>query len=419
MLGCTGQALNAQTHEGDASESDSSTPNQGDGEAEGDGVSPTGDGGPDGDGQGDGDAPNPRVDAGPNPCATSECPAGQWQNITPPGLNPATYPCTDLQFDPGNPSTLIAYYGDGGGIWKSTNAGSSWTQIGNLPMPNSLGRLLIDPENSERMYATGSVRGNSLGFWISNDGGDTWSIPPAFQAGVGSMWNADVYNMVADPTDFDHFLLTFHSGWPCCGNSAGVLESKDGGNSFIVHPPAPGMDHGQGIAFLYDPALGIGNANTWLMGAGYGAGLFRTSNAGESWTMVSGLQENHGGFDAHYSAQGFLYIGANGGVYRSTDNGQSWQMAMSGLPNSYFYSVISDGHFLYTGQAFVGVQYNTPTYVALEGGDDEGMSWSAYSDQIIPEGPFKMVFDAENGVIYSAAWGSGAWALKVAEPTSN
>jgi hypothetical protein len=350
-----------------------------------------------------------------NPCAVDGgCPAGVWRNITPPSIDPKQFPCTDLQFAPGEPSVLVAMFGDGGGLWKSSDAGATWAQIGNLPMPNSLGRLLIDPKDAKHMYATGSVRGASLGFWVSHDGGTTWAIPGAFMSGESTMWNFDVYNIVADPTDFNHILLTFHNGWPCCGNSAGILESHDGGDSYLVHPPAAGMDHAQGIAFLFNPALGIGDANTWLVGAGYNAGLFRTTDAGATWTQVNPLQQDHGGFDAHYSAQGYLYIGAVGGVYRSTDNGASWEQENNGLPASYYYSVIGDGHYLYTGQSFVGLDYNTPMFVSLEGGSAEGRSWTAYSSQIIPQGPFKMVFDRTNHVIYNATWGSGAWALTVA-----
>ncbi len=63
------------------------------------------------------------------------------------------------------------------------------------------------------------------------------------------------------------------------------------------------------------PALGLGNANTWLVGAGYNAGLFLTTDAGTTWTQVSTMEEDHGGFDAHYSKQGFVYIGASDGLY--------------------------------------------------------------------------------------------------------
>jgi photosystem II stability/assembly factor-like uncharacterized protein len=350
------------------------------------------------------------------PPGPSTCPSGSlalkpstWTNITPPSIDPAKNACTDLQFDPGNPCTLYALYG-GGGLWKSTDQGSTWSQIGNLPMPNSLGRILIDPKDSQHIYATGSVNGSSLGFWVSRDGGKTFAIPDAFKAGgAAGKWTNDVYNMVADPDDFNHVVLTLHY---TPGPSAPLLETKDGGASFIVHDPAAGMDHAQGIAMLYDPALRIGDSKTWLVGAGYGTGIFRTTDAGASWTKVSDAQQNHGGFDVHYSAQGFLHVGVTGGLIRSTDNGVTWTKESNGLPGGYYYSVIGDGRLLYTSTAFVGVNYDRTFFTSPEGGASEGQTWTPYGTQTMPSGPWKMVFDAGNGIIYNASWGA-AWALKV------
>ncbi len=347
-----------------------------------------------------------------NPNAMPPMP-GVWRDITPRQITKANSPCTDIQFALSNPSTLIAMYGnDGGGLFKSTDSGSTWAPVGNLPTPLSLGRVLIDPQDPLHMYATGSVQGNSKGFWVSHDGGNSWAMPPAFSAGAKTTWSIDVYNVVADPADFNHFLLTFHYEWPCCPRAAGVVESFDGGTSYVAHNPVAGMDTGQGIAFLYNPALHLGDPKTWLMGAGYNNGLFRTSNAGATWTQVSTMQENHGGFDAHYSAQGFLHVGGFMGVYRSTDNGLTW--TQESLPPGAYYSVIGDGMQLYTARAFVGVDFNQPFYVTPEGASTEGDQWTPFGQQSIPSGAWKMSFDPVNRIIYNAAWGSGCWALTVA-----
>jgi photosystem II stability/assembly factor-like uncharacterized protein len=362
------------------------------------------------------DASDPDVDAR----TIAPVMPGTWRDISPPSLEATlatTTPCTDLQFDPGNPATLYAMYGSSG-IWKSIDAGTTWNAIGDLPTPVSLGRVRIDPGDSTHLYATGSVNGSSLGFWVSHDGGQTFTMPAAFTAGASGSsptWSTDVYNIAVDPTDFDHFLLTFHQPWPCCGEDAGILESQDGGTTFTPHTPPAGMNHGNGVAFLYQPALAIGTASTWLVGAGYDPGLFRTSDGGATWTSVSTLQDNHGGFDAHYSAQGYLYIGSSMGVYRSTDNGQTWQNESQGSLSTWTYSVIGDGKRLYTSPAFVGQPFNQPFFVSTEGGADEGTQWTAMSTQVIPNGPWRMVFDSANGIIYGANWSSGAWALTVAD----
>jgi hypothetical protein len=345
---------------------------------------------------------------------------GVWRDITPTSLQAtvqSSTPCTDLQFDPSHRSTLYAMFG-GAGIYKSSDAGATWNAIGNLPTPVSLGRIRVDPGDPTHLYATGSVQGSSLGFWVSHDGGQTFSMPAAFTAGLmgtSPPWSNDIYNIAVDPTNFDHFLLTSHQPWACCGEDAGILESRDGGTTFTAHAPPSGMNHGNGVAFLYDPAAGIGDASTWLVGAGYNAGIFRTTDSGATWSLVSSVQDNHGGFDAHYSTQGYLYIGSSAGVQRSTDNGVTWTAVSQGANATWTYGVVSDGKRLYSSPAFVGEAFNLPIYVSTEGGPDEGTQWTAMSAQVLADGPWRMIFDADNGIIYSASWSGGSWALTVTD----
>lgn len=344
---------------------------------------------------------------------------GTWRNLTPVSVDLTKNSCTDLKFAPSNPSVLYLLvggdFGKPGGLWKSLDGGGSWVKFPSTPNELSVGRLLVDPSNPNHLYMIGSVNGptSSWGFWISRDGGSNWIMPPAFSAGAATTWTADIYNIAVNPTDFNHIIMSSHRGWPGYGDDAGVLESKDGGATFIAHFPPAGMNHGNGIAFLMDPAHGQGNGDTWLVGGGYSPGIFRTSDAGQSWTNVATtLQDNHGGFYATYSSQGYLYIGVRNGLGRSTDNGATWTLLTLGGGN-WYYGAVSDGKYLYTSEAYVGVSYNTPFKVSAEGGLNEGDSWSAYNLQTMPQGPFRMAFEPANKIIYTANWGGGAWALNV------
>lgn len=364
-----------------------------------------------GSGGSSGDTTNPPVEPGtPVPGKSGATPLvpGTWQDITP---SQGASACTDITFDPSNPSTLYAMFADSGS-WKSTDSGATWVNLGNMPRPVSLGRIRVDPRDPMHLYATGGVTGNSWGFWVSRDGGETWAQPGAFIDGALSTYTNDVYNLIVDPDDFDHFILTSHRGWTCCGEDAGVIESTDGGETFIAHMPPTGMNHGNGGAILRNKATGEGDGNTWLIGGGYSAGMWRTADAGQTWTRVSEEQDNHGGFYANYSAQGFLYVGVANGIARSTDNGVSWTLMREGL-GGWYYGAVSDGNFLYTGQAYVGVENTAPIMVSPEGGADEGTTWTAYNDQVMREGPFRMVVEPQGRIIYAASWGAGAWALKI------
>lgn len=344
---------------------------------------------------------------------------GTWRQITPISVDLTKNSCTDLKFASSNRSILYLLvggdFGKKGGLWKSFDGGASWAKFPSAPNEYSVGRILVDPNDPNHLYTSGGVNGptSAWGFWISHDGGATWTMPPAFAAGAAATWTTDIYNIAVDPEDFNHIVMSSHRGWPGHGEDGGVLESKDGGTTFIAHAPPAGMSHGNGIAILSDPIHGQGNGNTWLVGGGYAQGIFRTSDAGQHWTNVApALQDNHGGFFASYSAQGYLYIGVRNGLGRSKDNGLTWTHLTGGL-GGWYYGAISDGKNLYTSEAFVGTVYNNPFKVSAEGGSDEGSVWAAYSAQTLPQGPFRMVFDGTNKIIYSANWGGGAWALNV------
>jgi photosystem II stability/assembly factor-like uncharacterized protein len=338
--------------------------------------------------------------------------AGQWTKITPPGICAgAHYGCMDIHVHPCNPY-VIYITSDMEGMWRSTDGGATWTRIGNLAdsiwcgakQLDSPGVLEINPQNPMQMYTIGGVRGCTVGFWVSNDGGDTWSMPKGFSDQANNSvggWTNDGYDVKADPFDFKHVLMTFHSGFEFTGD-AGVLESKDGGNTWIRHWPR-GWGAGHSVWYL-------NNSTTWLVGT-QGNGYWRTTDSGANWTKVADRDMQHGGTDAFYSKTGVLYVGALSNILRSTDNGATFTLVAPNTGDGY-YAVMGDGNQLYAQLANTGSHGGSPaSYIVSP--ETDGMTWKNYNNQTFSDGPYRMDFDAQNRIMYSANWNAGVWALKV------
>jgi len=338
---------------------------------------------------------------------------GAWTNVSPAGVpfNDGAF-TQGMAIDPCDPSTLYLTVcsfdveGDKAGLYKSTDAGATWERTSLLDEPI---RIRIDPHDSNHLYAVDGVRGNSQGFSVSFDGGKTFEHPQAFVdlKTSADMFQYDTYDLAVDPTDFAHVLVSHHSAWGWTdtkwNTNSGVLESKDGGVSWLVHEPLEGWGSGHAINFLYEPTLGLGDSDTWLLGT-QGAGMFRTSDAGKTWTKVADIGIQHGGGSVYYDKAGILYASGANKNLRSTDNGLTWTPISD--PRGYN-AVFGDGQLLYTAPGFGPTSF----FTSPEG---EGTTWTPFTpDQPFDSGPFEMALDRTNGILYAACWGDGLWALKL------
>jgi photosystem II stability/assembly factor-like uncharacterized protein len=338
---------------------------------------------------------------------------GVWLDITPPAaqVNPkADVFCQGMAIDPGNPSTLYLCVNAFDvskpvGIYKTTDGGSAWRRVGHLDEPV---HLVVDPKDPKHLYAVDGVRGNTMGFWISDDGGESWTQPAGFIKATGSpVGTRDLYSIATEPGDFNHILVSFHSPWAGTKN-AGVLESVDGGLTWEARQPPAGSAEGYGMAifFLSFPRHKMGNGKTWLFTAQQG-GFFRTADGGASWSQVYDNPMTHGGNQIYCSRTGTLYSGGYQYPSRSTDNGLTWAQVKTGLDYSWYMGVAGDGNNIYVGN----VGEKSPMYVSPE---TDGTVWTPYQGgkQTFATQPFEMHFDSANGIMYSANWG-GLYALKV------
>src|SRR5262249_1770347 len=152
-----------------------------------------------------------------------------------------TFGTAALELDPSHPGTLYAC-ADQRGLWKSTDCGANWSRLGDANAQYDGGTtakyldspvlVRIDPCDAQHLYATQGVRGSTLGFWESHDGGETWTMPKGFVDIASQIGTRDVTSAAVDPSDFGHVLVGSHSPWSGLPN-AGVLETKDGGKTFV------------------------------------------------------------------------------------------------------------------------------------------------------------------------------------------
>lgn len=132
------------------------------------------------------------------------------------------------------------YYGDG--VYKSTDAGKTWTNMG-LPESHHIGRILVHPEDPDIVWvaALGHLYSENpeRGVYKSTDGGESWSkVLDVVVAGK----NIGAVDIAINPDNPDVLLAatydkvrrpwTFNEGGP----GSGIYKSTDGGENW--HPPS-------------------------------------------------------------------------------------------------------------------------------------------------------------------------------------
>lgn len=344
------------------------------------------------------------------PATAPQLEVGVWKDISP---KPWTkeFCATGLAIGSCNPG--IIYLGSNA-IYRSVDAGTSWMKVGKIKRGDEMGfmdgsnHIRVNPNDPDHIYAVSGVNGAFLGFWISHDGGDTFEMTDSYRnlQGDKGIFPLDVYDIAVNPTDFNHLLLSFHNPWGHDDsewkNNAGVLESKDGGQTWIVHPPM-GWGYGHSISFVWDPKLGFGDVNRWLLGT-QDHGRWLTTDAGMTWKKVTDYPIAHGGGTIYYAKSGLLYASGSGRNIVSADDGETWSELSTPFSSN---AIWGDGKQVYSAPYFGPA----PFYVTPEEGD--GSTWTKFNDQMFDQGPFQMVMDTKNRIVYTASCLGGLWALKL------
>lgn len=328
-------------------------------------------------------------------------------------------------------ATSGAFFGDG--IYKSTNAGETWTNIG-LPESGHIGRIVIDPTNPDKVFvaATGTLYGTNeeRGIYRTLNGGTTWerilftssgtaAIDVAINPNNPNILFAAMWERIRQPWQRDYAGLT-----------SVIHRSLDGGNTWQelgVSQGLPAPDEATGrIGIAISPSnpenvyarfttneitnefnglyKSTNNGDDWSLITlseisnvdsffGWyfgnlrvhptnpdliyvlGQRLYRTTNSGQDWNEVFGMHVDHHAMEFSNNNTDLILAGNDGGAYLSSNGGNSWNK-FENLPITQFYNIEVDNtqpERLYGGtqdnNTIRTTTGNLNDYTAILGGD--------------------------------------------------
>lgn len=317
------------------------------------------------------------------------------------------------------------YFGaTGGGLWKSTDSGNSWSCVSDgFFATSSVGAVAVSDSNPDVVYAgmgEREIRGDVSegdGMYKSTDAGKTWKH-------IGLENTRTISRIVIDPKNPDIVYAAALGHLFAPGSDRGVYKSTDGGKSWtkVLYE----SDIAGAVELVMDPTdsktLYAATWEAWrtpnhMNSGGPGSKLFKTTDGGDHWTDITrtkGMPEGvigKIGLSVCASNHQRLYAiveAAHGGVYRSEDAGTTW-------------SKLSDNHDLTQRAWYFTHIYADPkdanhVFVLNVGSSqskDGGKEWNGFrtthSDNhdlwINPDDPKKMIESNDGGASVSTDGG--------------
>ena len=245
----------------------------------------------------------------------------------------------DIAIHPEFPSLWYAAVGSGS-VWKTTNAGTTWTPIFDDQASYSIGCITLDPSNPNTIWVgTGeNVGGRHVGFgdgvYRSRDGGASWE-------NMGLRKSEHIGNIVVSPKNSDVVYVAAQGPLWSPGGERGLYKTTDGGaswdmilgggqytgvNEVRMDPRDPNVLYATTHQRVRNVAA--------LIDGGPESGIHKSTDGGETWRKLSkGLpEEEMGRIGLAISPQQPDVIYATielahrkGGFYRSEDGGESWE----------------------------------------------------------------------------------------------
>jgi photosystem II stability/assembly factor-like uncharacterized protein len=356
----------------------------------------------------------------------------RWRNVGPPRGGRANA----VSGVPGEPTTF--YFGSvGGGVWKTTNSGRTWTPVFDSEPVASIGAIGVAPSNPSTVYVgTGEADMRSQisygnGVYKSTDAGRTWTH-------LGLDGTRQIGRVIVDPKDANTVFVAAlgHAYGP--NPERGVYRTRDGGRTW-QKVLFKGNDVGA-IDLQFDPlnprtiyaTLWNTRRPPWSIyppSYGPGGGVFKSTDGGDTWQQltnglpVEGLGRIGIAVAPTNPARVYAIVDAKaGGLYRSDDAGATW-------------SLISNqsriwGRGWYFCKIAVDPKNADTVYVSntsLYRSNDAGRNWTAIKGApggddyhqlwIYPDDPRRMILGSDQGAIVTED-GAQTWSSWYNQPTA-
>ncbi len=340
------------------------------------------------------------------------------------------------------------YFGSAnGGVWKTTNAGQSWTNItdfrvkGSAPEISSVGALAVAPNDPNVIYVGTGESGlredltYGTGVYRTTDGGETWS-----HLGLDDTQQIGAIRVHPTNPDIAYVAAIGHAFG--ANKSRGVYKTADGGKtwtqSLFVDDSTGAIDIAldQSNPRMLYAAMWHIRRTPWGMTSGGGhSGLYKSTDAGDTWTDISA---NPGLPNTALGRIGVAISPANprriyatveapdsagvprGGIYRSDDAGAHWQRTSGDQRwqvRAWYYSTITadpqDENTVYVN--------NLGTWRSSDGGKTWTRIQVPHGDThllwIDPKDPKRMMHANDGGGTISFDRGA-TWSTIMNQPTS-
>jgi photosystem II stability/assembly factor-like uncharacterized protein len=227
-----------------------------------------------------------------------------------------------------------------GGVWKTTNSGTTWRPVFDDERSYSIGCVVLDPSNPETVWVgTGeNVGGRHVAFgdgvYKSLDGGASWK-------NMGLKDSQHISEIIVDPTDPKTVYVASQGPLWSPGGERGLYRSADGGETW-TNVLSDGEWTGVTDVVMDPRDPKVLYAATWqhhrtvaaVIDGGPETAIYRTTDGGSSWTkLTNGLPKgNMGKIGLAISPQKpdivYAVIELNnrkGGFWRSSNRGASWE----------------------------------------------------------------------------------------------